>query len=241
MSPRFAATLAFGVLVLLLGACDSRSPTSEASRSASGVQDNAAPEPMDHPPSEQEIRNAARARNCELVAVQNVKWPDDSYRIPASHSDAQVIYVADCKADGGNQVHRITFEAQFAAVSSGTKGNSARVWELRLNQPAEQSEVIAHPARAVAPATFSDGPECNALMEQVQRQVVPCVEKIDPSAARRVQSWVDVMGQRVRRSGGSGDRAFEEMKIDEDCLQSWHTTVASDFRGSSPFKMCAPR
>ena len=249
MSYRFKATMSFCVLAVSLSACDSRLPAIEASESASSVQADASLEPktMNSPPSEQEIRNAVRTKNCELVTIKSVKWPDDSYRIPADYSDAEVIYEADCKDYSESQVQRITFEAQFAGVSSGTyaavsnnmQGVSRRVWKLTLNQPTKQTAIASHTA-ALEHATFVNGPACNALMEKVQRNVIPCIEKIDPLAARRVQSWLHIMREQAQQRGENGFKGFEEKQIDENCLQDWHTHMDPDFGGSSPFKTCAP-
>ena len=246
MSPRSTASLGISVLAILLSACDPRTPASVGSAPSPTVSDNSSRKPMDRSPSEQEIRDAVRTSNCELVTIKSVNWPDDSYTIPANHADAKVLYEADCKSEDGSRVYRVTFQAQFAAATSVNTGFSTRFWELKHNQPMKQPDAIAQSSEVASsatpalPASLTGSPQCDALMEQVRRDVVPCVEKIDGAAARRIQYWHDVTAQEFQWRGGNGNKAFDEMARDQRCMESWRISVARDF-GGSPYKACAPQ
>ena len=245
---RIFAVMITIIMLTAIGACDSRTPTASESPATSGGQANAdisVQKLMDQPPGEAEVSIAAQSRNCELVEITSTSWPDDTYRVPASYEDAKVVYEADCKAEGGDQVRRITYEAQFGVATSADTGTQRHFWDLRLNQPARgeaagQATPSGTAEQESESGNYADGPECNALLMRVQTEVIPCVEDIDARAAQRLQSWLEITSQRSRIAASNNNRAAAEIKIDENCLASWRSDIARDFGGSSPYAACAP-
>ncbi len=238
MRARPLAIAALAALALLLGACGASSDDPVVDPTIDPTVDTGtdpAPPRMTHPPSEQLVREAVAIEGCVLVSIQAISWPDDSYRIPADYSDAQVTYEGDCLFDGWTKPQRIIVEAQFAARPSAP-GASTRTWVLMHNQPVEPIAPQGHVART--PSEI--GPACAALLEQVERRVRPCVERIDPAAARRIGSWHEAASREARWSGGDDGPEAQARRIDEACLASWRSYMAPDFRGSSPFRACAP-
>lgn len=248
MTRNFAVMITI-IMLNAIGACDSRTPAASGSPATPGGPANAAASAqklMDQAPGEAEVSIAAQSRNCELVEITSTSWPDDTYRVPASYEDAKVVYEADCKAEGSDQVRRITYEAQFGVATSADTGTQRHFWELRLNQPArgeavDQSASSNTTEQESGSGNYADGPECNALLMRVQTEVIPCVEDIDAQAAQRLQSWLEITSQRSRiAASNNNNRAAAEIKIDENCLASWRSGIARDFGGSSPYAACAP-
>jgi hypothetical protein len=108
------------------------------------------------------------------------------------------------------------------------------------NQPVEHLNAWVEPSATPARTASEIGPACAALLEQVERRVRPCVERIDPAAARRIGYWHEATAREARWSGGDDGPEAQARRIDEACLASWRSYMAPDFGGSSPFRACAP-
>lgn len=158
---------------------------------------------------------------CRLVSIGNretLQGGRDQQRVA-------VHYEADCTPENGQMAHRLKAVMTFSRTPESSDGEPWIKVDNRYEEdpPAARVAQTASPTPAAAPAsnTWSDGPECNAVLTRVATEVLPCLDSAAPDAAQQVRDWMERARTEYRIHGDVSQRAAALMELDEACLHQW--------------------
>jgi hypothetical protein len=172
------------------------------------------------PPTMQQIKHAMDTR-CALVSHGTFR------KLP--NGEGAVDFQADCKPQGGTRTYRVSGTAFFTEYREW----QAKHWSFARRELKDD----AGPAPPATPLTYSDGPECNAVLVRAAQEVTPCIEKLDPQIAARFQSYLDAAKTQSRLFGKPSNRTMALITLEEQCFQQW-TQVKRQLPSTAPWQAC---
>ncbi|MEZ5461755.1 hypothetical protein [Dokdonella sp.] len=81
------------------------------------------------------------------------------------------------------------------------------------------------PLQALVDTTYSEAPACNAEVRRIAENVLPCMQRVKPELADRLQALVDQYRQKPRLKIDSEDRKEVINQIESNCLDYWNAVL----------------
>jgi hypothetical protein len=93
------------------------------------------------------------------------------------------------------------------------------------NQPPEPTSPTQTSSDAVAlpivDTTYSDAPECNALLHRIAEEVLPCLQRVSPEIGQRLETALAAARTSPRLKGEQAGRKDVQMRVEEACREHW--------------------
>lgn len=68
---------------------------------------------------------------------------------------------------------------------------------------------------------YSDAPECDAVLQKVATDVVPCLRRAHPENAQLLEDWLQQARRDFRLHGDVSEREGALRQLEENCGQQW--------------------
>jgi hypothetical protein len=170
-------------------------------------------------------------RGCTLVSVEDFeRLPDDM-----GFERIEFRYQADCIPEGGKAPIRIHASQQFNQYNEwGTTKWVAQERKYLPDPNATMSASITTAATALPALPFSDAPECNARVQRMVDEVLPCLKAQKPDLVQPLQDQIELQKTRFRFHGEQIDRGPRLLEMEKRCAEYWHQVNMYLPSGSAP-------
>lgn len=172
------------------------------------------------------------APGCTLASIEDFeRLPDDR-----GLERIEFRYHADCIPEGGKMPVRIYVSQQF---------NEYREWGAR-HWAAQERKYLPDPNAKLSTTTttniapplpalpFSDAPECNARVQRMVDEVLPCLKAQRPDLALQLEDLIEKQKTKTRFHGRVADRGPILLEMEKQCAEYWHQVNRWLPSGSAP-------
>ncbi len=168
---------------------------------------------------------------CSLVSVE------DFEPLPDEKGLKRIVfrYQADCIPNGGKIPIRIHASQQFNQYNDGgTTQWAAQELEYPPDPKAKVSDDTTGAAPPLPALPFSDAPNCNARVQRMVDEVLPCLNAQTPELAQQLQDLIEQHKTKARFHGQGADRGQWLLLIEQQCAEYWHQVNRQLPTGNAP-------